>query len=95
LNERVREEAERAGYRAAFTLCPPRSAPRDRYMLRREGVYVIDSIGSVKAKLGTGLPFLFEDFKGRMINAFAVFTPFIKDGLRRANTISRRSRVDS
>ena len=95
LNGRVRREAERAGYRAAFTLCPPRSARPDRYALRREGVYVIDSIGSIKAKLGTGLPFLFEDFKGRMINALAVLTPLFKDGFRRANTTSRRSRADS
>ncbi len=95
LNDRVRREAERSGYRAAFTLCPPRSARPDRYALRREGIYVIDSIGSIKAKLGTGLPFLLEDFKGRMINAFAVLTPLVKDGFRRANTTSRRSRVDS
>ncbi|MFA4948783.1 MAG: polysaccharide deacetylase family protein [Candidatus Krumholzibacteriia bacterium] len=95
LNDRVRREAERAGYRAAFTLYPPRSARPDRYVLRREGIYVIDSIGNIKAKLGTGLPFLFEDFKGRMINAFAVLTPLFKDGFRRANTTSRRPRVDS
>lgn len=95
LNEHARREAERAGYRAAFTLCPPRSARPDRFALRREGIYVIDSIGNIKAKLGTGLPFLFEDFKGRMINAFAVLTPLVKDGFRRASTSSRRSRVDS
>jgi peptidoglycan/xylan/chitin deacetylase (PgdA/CDA1 family) len=95
LNDRVRGEAERAGYRAAFTLYPPRSARPDRYALRREGIYVIDSIGNIKAKLGTGLPFLFEDFKGRMINAFAVLTPLFKGGFRRANTTSRRSRADS
>jgi peptidoglycan/xylan/chitin deacetylase (PgdA/CDA1 family) len=95
LNGLVRREAERAGYRAAFALSPPRSARPDAFALRREGVYVIDSIGSIKAKLGTGLPFLFEDFKGRMINAFAVLTPLFKGGLRRANTTSRRSRADS
>jgi peptidoglycan/xylan/chitin deacetylase (PgdA/CDA1 family) len=94
-NDRVRREAERAGYRAAFALCAPRSARPDRYALRREGIYVIDSIGNIKAKLGTGLPFLFEDFKGRTINAFAVLTPLVKDGFRRANTTSRRSRADS
>lgn len=95
LNDRVRREAERAGYRAAFALCPPRSPRPDRYALRREAIYVIDSVRSIKAKLGTGLPFLFEDFKGRMINAFAVLTPLVKDGFRRANTTSRRSRADS
>jgi peptidoglycan/xylan/chitin deacetylase (PgdA/CDA1 family) len=95
LNDLVRRETERAGYRAAFTLCPPRSVPFDRYVLRREGIYVIDSVGSIKAKLGTGPPFLFEDFKGRMINAFAVLTPLVKDGLRRASRSPRRSRDDS
>ncbi len=94
-NDRVRREAERAGYRAAFSLCPPRSARPDRYALRREGIYVIDTVASIKAKLGTGLPFLFEDFKGRAINAFAVLTPLVKDGFRRAKRTSRRSRVDS
>jgi peptidoglycan/xylan/chitin deacetylase (PgdA/CDA1 family) len=90
---RVRLEVERAGYRAAFALCPPRSAGGGAFALRREGVYVIDSVGDIKAKLGAGMPFLFEDFKGRMINAFAVFTPLVKDGLLRASTISRRFRA--
>lgn len=95
MNDLVRRETERAGYRAAFTLYPPRSAGRDRYALRREGIWVIDSTGNIKAKLGTGLPFLLEDFKGRMINAAAVFTPLFKSGFRRANTTSPRSRRGS
>jgi peptidoglycan/xylan/chitin deacetylase (PgdA/CDA1 family) len=95
MNDLVRRETERAGYRAAFTLYPPRAARRDRYGLRREGIWVIDSVASVKAKLGDGLPFLLEDFKGRMINAAAVFTPIVKDGFRRANRTSPRSRHGS
>jgi peptidoglycan/xylan/chitin deacetylase (PgdA/CDA1 family) len=95
MNDLVRREAERAGYRAAFTLYPPRSARRDRYGLRREGIWVIDSVANVKAKLGTGWPFLFEDFKGRMINAAAVFTPLFKGGFRRAHRTSPRSRPGS
>jgi len=96
LNDAVRREAERAGYRAAFTLCPPRKGSRpDRYALRREGVYVIDSIRNIKAKLSEGLPFRLEDIKGRMINAVAVLTPLVRGGSLRVNTTSRRSRRDS
>jgi len=96
LNETVRREAERVGYRAAFTLYPPVAAAQpDRFALRREAVYVIDSIGSVKAKLSEGLSFRIEDIKGRMINAFAVLTPVIKDGLSRGSRISRLPRRDS
>jgi peptidoglycan/xylan/chitin deacetylase (PgdA/CDA1 family) len=92
VNERVCREAERAGYRAAFTLYPPRSWRRgDRYALRRECVYVIDSIGSVRAKLGAGIAYRIEDFKGRMINAFAVLTPIFKGEFSRERTTSRRS----
>jgi peptidoglycan/xylan/chitin deacetylase (PgdA/CDA1 family) len=95
-NEAVRREAERAGYRAAFTLYPPAAAAQpDRYALRREAVYVIDSVGSIKAKLSAGLPFRIEDIKGRMINAFAALTPILKDGLSRGNRISRHPRHDS
>jgi hypothetical protein len=96
LNEAVRLEAARAGYRAAFTLHPPIAAARpDRHALRREAVYVIDSIGNIKAKLSEGLPFRIEDIKGRMINAFAVLTPVIKDGLSRGYRTSRRRPRDS
>lgn len=95
MNDLVRRETERAGYRAAFTLYPPRSARGDRYALRREGIWVIDSTASIKAKLGTGLPFLVEDVKGRMINAAAVFTPRLKGAFRRANTWFPRPRRDS
>jgi peptidoglycan/xylan/chitin deacetylase (PgdA/CDA1 family) len=92
----VRREAELAGYRAAFTLCPPRSARAgDRYALRREAVYVIDSFACIKAKLGDGLPFAFEDFKGRMINSLAVLTPLLKGGFYRESTTSRRFPRDS
>jgi peptidoglycan/xylan/chitin deacetylase (PgdA/CDA1 family) len=92
LNDSVRREAERAGYRAAFTLYPPRGASAsDRYALRREAVYVIDSISGIKAKLGGGLPYRFEDLKGRMINAFAVLTPLLKGDPYRGSRTFRRS----
>jgi peptidoglycan/xylan/chitin deacetylase (PgdA/CDA1 family) len=91
LNDAVRVAVERAGYRAAFTLYPRRrAAALDRYELRREGVWVIDTVGSIKAKLSGGLPFLAEDLKGRAINALAVLTPIITGALSRTSRTSRR-----
>lgn len=96
VNGAVRREAGLAGYRAAFALCSPRTAGIcDRYALRREAVYVIDSIACIKAKLGDGLPFAIEDLKGKMISSFAVLTPLLKGGHSRGNTTSRRSPGDS
>jgi peptidoglycan/xylan/chitin deacetylase (PgdA/CDA1 family) len=91
ITEVVRSEAARAGYRAAFTLSPRRDAvTTDRFELRREGVYVIDTVGTIKCKLGSGLAFRLEDGKGRMINAFARLTPLIKGCFSRTSTTSRR-----
>jgi peptidoglycan/xylan/chitin deacetylase (PgdA/CDA1 family) len=88
--EAVRAEAARAGYRAAFTLYPKRAAAiPDRFELRREGVYVIDTVGTIKGKLGSGLAFRLEDGKGRVINGFAGFIPLIKGLFSRSSTISR------
>ena len=76
----VRREAERAGYRLAFSLYPPQSnGTINRYMLRREGVYVIDTVYSLKNKLPGGRFYWFEDIKGRLINGVSVLTPMIKE----------------
>lgn len=75
----VAREAARAGYSAAFTMCP--SGPNRRiepYNLRREGVYIIDTTASLRIKLGRGSMFWCEDLKGRAINAVAVLTPLLK-----------------
>ena len=78
-NAAVAEAAARAGYRAAFSLCPacPNSHV-DRFALRREGVYIVDTIFNLKVKLGTGPLFWIEDLKGRAINSVAVLTPLLK-----------------
>ena len=79
VNRAVAREAEAAGYRAAFSLYP--SGPNgsiDRYALRRDGVYIIDTRVSLKVKLGRGPFFWLEDIKGRAINAVAVLTPLLK-----------------
>jgi peptidoglycan/xylan/chitin deacetylase (PgdA/CDA1 family) len=78
-NASVADETARAGYRAAFSVYPSIPNRRiDRYNLRREGVYIVDSIGSIRCKLGRGRFFWLEDLKGRAINAVAVLTPIIK-----------------
>jgi hypothetical protein len=48
-------------------------------MLRREGVYVIDTVYSLKNKLPGGRFYWFEDIKGRLINGVSVLTPMIKE----------------
>ena len=90
VNGIVRDEAERSGYRAAFSLYPPRSARAgDRFALRREAVYVIDTAATIERKLGSGISFFLEDLKGRAINGFAVLTPLIKGAFGRSNRPSR------
>lgn len=76
----IRAEAEKAGYRLAFSLYPPFKNSRiDPFMLRREGVYLIDSAFTVKCKLSRGNAFWMEDLKGRAINAVSVLTPVFKE----------------
>ncbi|MDZ7860903.1 MAG: polysaccharide deacetylase family protein [Candidatus Krumholzibacteriota bacterium] len=79
VNSGVSEAARRAGYRAAFSICPPSLNSRiDPFALRREGVYVIDNIFSLKNKLSYGKLFWVEDLKGRFINGVSALTPLIK-----------------
>ncbi|MCK4549648.1 MAG: polysaccharide deacetylase family protein [Candidatus Krumholzibacteria bacterium] len=71
--------AAEAGYSAAFTLYPSGTAAEtDRFRLRREGVWVIDTPASTRVKLSRGGLFWLEDIKGRMINAVADLTPLLK-----------------
>ncbi len=75
----VASEAARAGYRAAFSMYPRgRSAAIDRFALRREGVYIIDTAASLRCKLTRGPFYWIEDLKGRAINGVAVLTPMLK-----------------
>jgi peptidoglycan/xylan/chitin deacetylase (PgdA/CDA1 family) len=78
-NRIIAREAQAAGYRAAFSLYPKGpNDPIDRYVLRREGVYIIDTRHDLEVKLGRGPFFWMEDMKGRAINAVAVLTPLLK-----------------
>lgn len=78
-DSRISSLARSAGYEAAFTLYP--SGPQaiaDRYALRREGVWIIDTAGCVRAKVSGGGLFWVEDLKGRAINGVAALTPVLK-----------------
>jgi len=75
----ARDEARRAGYRAAFSVCSASlNSEINPFALRREGVYIIDNIFSLKNKLTPGNLFWMEDLKGRFINGVSVLTPMIK-----------------
>lgn len=78
-NDAVKTMARETGYRAAFSLYPNHSnAAVDRWALRRNAVYIIDSRRSITAKLEPGPFFWLEEMKCRAINAAAVLTPLLK-----------------
>ncbi len=80
-NDSIASLAAQAGYRAAFTLYPGgRAAATDRFRLRREGVWVIDTPLTIRIKLSRGRLFWMEDIKGRAINAFADLTSLFGQG---------------
>jgi len=79
-NSSVKVLAARAGFKAAFSLYPAHAdGGADRYALRRNGVYIIDSAKSVLAKLEPGHLRRFEDLKCRSINRVSVLTPALKN----------------
>jgi len=76
---RISREASLAGYEAAFSMYPPGSnGVLDPFALRREGVYIIDTLGSLRRKIDRGPLFWLEDMKGRAINKVAILTPILK-----------------
>jgi len=78
-SHRVRTAVEAAGYDAAFSLYPKhRNDVVDRFALRRNGVYVIDTHLSIHWKLERSALHWFEEMKCRTINSVAVLTPVFK-----------------
>lgn len=74
----VRAAVERAGFDGAFSLYPRHSNERiDRYAIRRNGVYVIDTRRNLRWKIERSPVFWFEEMKCRTINAAAVLTPIL------------------
>jgi peptidoglycan/xylan/chitin deacetylase (PgdA/CDA1 family) len=78
-NEQVRGEVSRAGYEAAFSLYPKHcNEITDRFALRRNGVYIIDTPFTIRCKLTPSPVYWFEEMKCRAINAVAALTPLVK-----------------
>ena len=78
-NVAVRDAVRRAGYAGAFSLYPRHANARvDRWALRRNGVYVIDTNATLRWKLEPTPCFWIEEMKCRSINATARLTPLLK-----------------
>jgi peptidoglycan/xylan/chitin deacetylase (PgdA/CDA1 family) len=78
-NTAVKTAVEQAGYDGAFSLYPRHSNGHiDRFALRRNGVYVIDTNLTLRWKLERSPFFWFEEMKCRTINSVAVLTPVLK-----------------
>jgi peptidoglycan/xylan/chitin deacetylase (PgdA/CDA1 family) len=78
-NRYVQKEAERLGYKGAYTLC---SNPKEKgfhpFSQKRWGVYLLDSPLTLRIKLNHGKLFWIEDMKGRIINKFPSWTIILK-----------------
>ncbi len=78
-NTRVRQAVRDSGFTAAFSLYPPHSNEAvDPLALRRNGVYIIDTLFTIGCKLTRNPLFWFEEMKCRTINQVAVLTPLLK-----------------
>jgi len=78
-SERVVDFVRSAEYKMAFSMYPAqKNSAFDRYNIRRNGVYVIDTPYTVLTKVSRGRLFWIEDLKGRVINSFAILTPVLK-----------------
>ena len=78
-NTRLSRLVRAAGYEAAFSLYPAHPNERlDRYALRRNGIYIIDTPLTLKLKLERHPLSWFEEMKCRAINRVAALTPMLK-----------------
>jgi peptidoglycan/xylan/chitin deacetylase (PgdA/CDA1 family) len=78
-NRLVQDEAERAGYKGAFTLSGNLiRRSYDSLSIPRMGIYLIDSPLSLKIKLDKGKLFWLEGMKGWIINRFPGWTTVLK-----------------
>jgi peptidoglycan/xylan/chitin deacetylase (PgdA/CDA1 family) len=78
-NRFVQEEAERVGYKRAYTLCSENEEDGSgSFAQKRWGIYLFDSPLTLKIKLShNGLCWI-ENFKGRIINRFSTGTAILK-----------------
>lgn len=96
-NAFVQEEAERLGYRAAYTLCVKNTADRFKtFAIPRWGVYLLDSPLTLKIKLSQSRLLWIEDMKGRIINLFPSWTTILKGSpnYEKLNTTSKEAELE-
>lgn len=78
-NRYVQEDAERLGYKGAYTLCSnSKEIGQNLFAQKRWGVYLLDSPLTLKIKLNQGKLFWIEDVKARIINKFPSWTVILK-----------------
>jgi peptidoglycan/xylan/chitin deacetylase (PgdA/CDA1 family) len=78
-NRYVQEEAERSGYKGAFTLCSNTEGDGlETFSQSRWGVYLLDSPLTLRIRLNRSKLLWIEDLKRRIINAFPVWTVMVK-----------------
>jgi peptidoglycan/xylan/chitin deacetylase (PgdA/CDA1 family) len=78
-NRSVQEEAERTGYKRAYTLCSNNEEDgAGPFAQKRWGIYLFDSPLTLKMKLNHNGFFWMEGLKGRIINRFASGTAILK-----------------
>ena len=78
-NRFVQEEAERLGYKRAYTLCSKMKEDGFQpFAQKRWGIYLFDSPLTLKIKLNHSRLFWIEGLKGRIINRFASGTAILK-----------------
>ena len=78
-NRFVQEEAERMGYKRAYTLCPQKEQNGFQpFAQKRWGIYLFDSPLTLRIKLDHNSLSWIEDLKGRIINRFASGTAILK-----------------
>ena len=78
-NRYVQHEAERVGYKGAYTLCSDsKTSGFDPFAQKRWGVYLFDSPLTLKIKLNQEKLFWIEDVKNRIINRFSGWTIILK-----------------
>ena len=77
---RVKETAQEVGYEGCFSSYRGRRGRKDRYAMRRHGIYIIDTLWDLRAKIAgrDGISIRFEELKGKTINFFAKGTYVVK-----------------
>jgi peptidoglycan/xylan/chitin deacetylase (PgdA/CDA1 family) len=86
-NRFVQEEAERLGYKRAYTLSArvredgfqsQKKGDFQPFAVERSGIYLFDSPLTLKIKLNANKLFWIEDLKGRIVNRFAAGSAILK-----------------